>query len=215
MKWLRYKQTIVQARTKEQAIQKALEKLNTTADQAKVQVIQEPRKGIFGFFQRDAKVLVECKRTPNEKVRLFLHSLMEKMEIHPSPMIEFTSGSIVDSTYIQIKGEKLGVLIGKKGQTLDSLQYLVNLVANQDTKQLVRFVLDVNGYRKKREQLLLQLVKRVSRIVKKEKRAVKLEPMSSFERKVIHMLVDQDPDLTTKSEGIEPNRSVVVKLKNP
>ena len=75
--------------------------------------------------------------------------------------------------------------------------------------------MDVNGYRKKRERLLLQLVKRVSRIVKKERKAVKLEPMSSFERKVIHMLVDQDPDLTTKSEGIEPNRSVVVKLKKP
>ena len=118
MKWLRYKQTIVQARTKERAIQKALKKLNTTADQAKVQVIQKPRKGIFGFFQRDAKVLVECKRTPNEKVRLFLHSLMEKMEIYPSPTIQFTSGSIVDSTYIQIKGQKLGLLIGKKVEPL-------------------------------------------------------------------------------------------------
>lgn len=213
MKSLRTKHVIVQAKTRELAIKKALQQLNTTMDQVNVQLIQEPRRGILGFFQRDAKVFVECTRTPDEKAELFLRGCIEKMGINP--VVEFLPGPVPHSKYIQIKGENLGVLIGKKGRTIDSLQYLVNLVANQDTNEPIRFLLDVNGYRRKREELLYQLVQRVSSKVKKERKSVKLAPMSAFERKIIHTFIESDPALITKSEGVEPNRSVVVKLKTP
>ncbi len=213
MKSLRTKHVTVQAKTKERAIEEALQQLNTSVDQANVKILQEPRKGILGFFQRDAKVYVECNRPPNEKAKLFLNGCIEKMGIHPE--IEFLPGPVAQSIYIQIKGDNLGILIGKKGRTIDSLQYLVNLVANQDTHQPIRFLLDVNGYRKKREELLVQLAKRVAKKVKKERKSVKLEPMPAFERKIIHTFFENDPELITESEGTEPNRSVRVRLKTP
>lgn len=131
------------------------------------------------------------------------------------PKLEFSPGPVTQSKYIHITHDQLEAMADKKGRLIDSLQYLVNLVANRDTDQPIHYRLDFNGLRKKRDKQLIQLANRVSKKVKKEKRSIKLEPMPAFERKMIHAFLKDDPELVTESEGVEPNRSVVVKLKTP
>ena len=214
MKSLRYKQVIVEANTTEHAVEKALTQLNITRDQAtSIQVLQKPRKGILGFLKRDAKVLVRCNRSPDERAEQFLRACFDKMGIDPD--LTFSPGPVTQSKYIQLQGEQLAILLDRKGRTVEALQYLVNLVANRDHHQPIHYRLDVNGSQKERDQQLIQLASRVSAKVKKERRSIKLVPMPAFERKMIHTLIKHDPALTTESEGIEPNRSVVVRLKNP
>lgn len=212
MKSLRYKQVIAQANTTEHAIEKALTHLQITREQATlVQVLQKPRKGILGFLKRDAKVLVRCNRSPDERAEQFLRACLDQMGIHSE--LTFSPGPVTQSKYIHLRSEQLTTLLDRKGRTMEALQYLVNLVANRDHPQPIQYRLDVNGSQKERDQQLIQLAERVSAKVKKERRSIKLVPMPAFERKMIHTLIKQDPALTTESEGIEPNRSVVVKLK--
>lgn len=212
MKPLRWKHIVVQAKTKELAIEKALKQLNASPDQIETKVIEEPRKGIFGFFQRDAKVLVECLRPPVERAELFLSECIEKMGLETE--LEILPSSQANSKMINLKGENLGILIGKRGRTIDALQYLVNLVANQDAKEATYFVLDADGYRKKREKLLVQLAMRTADQVKRERKPIKLDPLPPMERKIIHTVLQDDPEIKTESEGVEPRRAVIIKIND-
>ena len=112
-----------------------------------------------------------------------------------------------------MKGKEMGVLIGKRGQTLDSLQYLVNLVANKNSDQYVKVKIDTEDYRKRRKETLENLAKNIAYKVKRTKRPVSLEPMNPFERRVIHSALQNDRYVNTHSEGDEPFRHVVVTLK--
>ena len=114
---------------------------------------------------------------------------------------------------IELKGDDMGVLIGKRGQTLDSLQYLVSLVVNRDSDDYIRVKVDTENYRKRRKETLENLAKNIAYKVKRTKRSVSLEPMNPYERRIIHSALQNDKFVTTHSEGEEPFRHVVVTLK--
>ena len=115
---------------------------------------------------------------------------------------------------IEISGEDMGVLIGKRGQTLDSLQYLVSLVVNKGTKEYIRVKVDTENYRERRKATLENLAKNISYKVRKSRHSVALEPMNPYERRIIHSALQGDRFVTTHSEGDEPNRKVVISLKD-
>lgn len=118
-----------------------------------------------------------------------------------------------ESMDIELSGDEMGILIGKRGQTLDSLQYLVSLVVNKDTENYIRVKVDTENYRKRRKETLENLAKNISYKVKRTKRPVSLEPMNPYERRIIHSALQNDRYVTTYSEGDEPFRHVVIVLK--
>ena len=130
------------------------------------------------------------------------------MEVELTSVIEEDGSLTVD-----MKGENMGILIGKRGQTLDSLQYLANRVANKHQDGYVRVKLDTENYRARREETLKHLAKNIAHKVKRNRRPVALEPMNPYERRIIHSALQSDPYVTTHSEGEEPYRKVVVTLK--
>lgn len=138
----------------------------------------------------------------------FLKDVTEKMGLQ----LTITAKSGDGSLYIDINGKDSGTVIGKRGQTLDSIQYLTSLVVNKDNEKYTRVVVDAENYREKRERTLEQLANRLADKVVKTKKSVRLEPMNPYERKVIHATLQRNPNVTTKSEGEEPYRRVIIEL---
>lgn len=157
--------------------------------------------------EKKEKVLVD----PKVSAREFLTAVLEKMQIEAE--LEISDNQEEDCLDIEIKGKNMGILIGKRGQTLDSLQYLTSLVVNKGTDEYVRIKLDTENYRQRREETLENLARNIAYKVKKTKRPVSLEPMNPYERRVIHYALQNDNFVTTYSEGEEPYRHVVVTLK--
>lgn len=198
-------------KTVEEAIEYALTELNTTRDHVDVEVLEEPSKGLFGLFgSKPARVKVTLKViNPVDTAKSFLTDIFNAMGI--KVLLEKMTSD--EYTTFNIRGEDLGVLIGKHGQTLDALQYLTNLAANKDGEQKVKFILDVEDYRKRRSETLSRLALRLADKVKRRGEKVVLEPMSPHERKIIHVALQHDKRVFTYSEGEEPYRKVVIALK--
>ena len=150
--------------------------------------------------------LVETKDHP---AVIFINELAEKMELS----LEIKAMKNDDSLYIDIEGKDSGTIIGKRGQTLDSIQYLTSLVANKGKENYLRVVVDAENYRSKRESTLEQLAERLAGKVIRTKKTVRLEPMNPYERKVIHAKLQDNGKVVTRSEGEEPYRRVVIELK--
>ena len=127
--------------------------------------------------------------------------------------LDITAKEGEDSIYIYIHGKDSGTIIGKRGQTLDAIQYLTSLVVNKDKEKYTRVVIDAEHYRSKREKTLEALAQRLANKVIKTKRSVKLEPMNPYERKVIHSTLQNNPKVVTRSEGQDPYRRVIIELK--
>lgn len=194
-------------KTVDEAVEKALKELNVTRDQIEVRVIEEPQKGFLGLFKaKPATVEVIVKPNAIDEAFRFLEDLVKKMGISAS--IERKENS--EQILFDLKGERIGTLIGKRGQTLDSLQFLVNLVANRYSDTYMRIQLDAENYRSRRKEALENLAYRLAKKVMKTKRAVKLEPMSGLERKIIHSALQNNEHVTTFSEGVEPKRRIVI-----
>lgn len=138
----------------------------------------------------------------------FLKELTEKMGLN----LDITAKIGSSSVYLNIKGKDSGTVIGKRGQTLDAIQYLTSLVVNKENEKYIRVVVDAENYRAKREKTLEQLANRLADKVVKTKKSVRLEPMNPYERKVIHATLQNNPNVTTKSEGEEPYRRVIIEL---
>jgi spoIIIJ-associated protein len=153
------------------------------------------------------KVLLD----PKVSAREFLTAVLEKMEIEAE--LKISDNEEEECLEIDIQGKNMGILIGKRGQTLDSLQYLTSLVVNKGTDEYVRIKLDTENYRQRRKETLENLARNIAYKVKKTKRPVTLEPMNPYERRVIHYALQNDKFVTTHSEGEEPYRHVVVTLK--
>lgn len=149
----------------------------------------------------------EVEKTAND----FLKDVLDKMEIANEITTKYDSNE--NCLNIEISGEDMGVLIGKRGQTLDSLQYLVSLVVNKGTKEYIRVKVDTENYRERRNKTLENLAKNMAFKVKRTRRSVTLEPMNPYERRVIHSALQNDSYVTTHSEGEEPYRKVVITLK--
>ncbi|MDO4481603.1 MAG: RNA-binding cell elongation regulator Jag/EloR [Bacillota bacterium] len=193
-------------RTIEEAAQLAAADLNLTIDDVEIEVLEEPSKGFLGIGARSAKVRVTPKKTSENTALEFVKETAEKMGLD----LKITSRQSDNIIFIDIEGKDSGTIIGKRGQTLDSLQYLVNLVVNKNTDKYMKVVVNAENYREKRESTLEQLAIRLAGKVSKTRRSVRLEPMNPYERKVIHTTLQDDVRVNTKSEGEEPYRRVVI-----
>ena len=201
----------VSAKTVDDAITESLVKLGTTSDKIEYEVIEKGSSGFLGIGSRPAIIKVRKKSEIEDYVYDFLHSVFQAMEMDVEILINKSEdGKIVD---VELQGEEMGVLIGKRGQTLDSLQYLTNLAVGKQVEEYVKVKIDTEDYRKRRRDTLENLAKNIAYKVKRTKRPVSLEPMNPFERRVIHSALQNDCYVSTHSEGEEPYRHVVVTLK--
>lgn len=200
----------VSAKTVDEAISKALQQLETTKDKVKVTILEEPTKGLFGLIgTRPALIEVEKVIDPIEEAKKFLQDVTKNMDVD----VKIEVFKREDAVLFNLVGKGLGLLIGHHGQTLDALQYLVNTVANRYAEGHIRIVLDAEQYRDKRKAALEELADRLARKVARTRQAIKLEPMSALERKIIHTHLQDDPYVDTYSEGEEPNRCIVISLR--
>src|SRR5690625_4607465 len=223
-------------RSVEEAIQEALDELGIEREAAEIVVLEEGSKGLFGLLRgKSARVRVgrkatsplasdrtgagtsdaEARRLEDERnaaidrARIFLAGILERLGI--SAGIEMREDENI--VHMNVTGSDLGLVIGRKGQTLDSIQYLVNIVANRQGRVRVRIVIDAEGYRERREQFLRGMAQRMAERVRRRGRKAVLEPMSALERRVVHMALRDEPEVATYSEGKDPYRRVVIVRK--
>lgn len=194
------------------AITNASAQLGVTSDQLEYEVIEKEKSGFLGFNSKPAKIKVRKKYTVEDHIETFLSSVFDAMNLDVEIIIKKSEEeeNVFD---IELKGDEMGVLIGKRGQTLDSLQYLTNLAINKHATEYVKVKLDTEDYRKRRKDTLENLAKNIAYKVKRTKKPVSLEPMNPFERRVIHSALQNDRYVLTHSEGEDPYRHVVVTLK--
>ncbi|KXS86865.1 protein jag [Listeria sp. FSL L7-0233] len=191
----------------EEAIQNALATLETTRDKVEVEVLDEGKKGIFGIGSRLAMVKVIEKEDGIQVAIDYLLDVATKM----GAVITIDVEEVGKDVKLQIKGDSLGMLIGKHGQTLNALQYLTQLIANKTTSQYKNIIVNVGDYRERRHETLVILANKMADKALKTKRAVHLEPMPSFERKIIHAILSENEQIETHSEGRDPYRYIVIK----
>lgn len=228
-------------KTIEDAIVKAVESLGVPKEELEIEVVQEPARGILGIGQKDAKIEVSLKETTVaeileikdvvedetkevviskeentkvkeekiEKATNFLKEVVNKLGY----TVEYFIREEEDFVIINIKGKNTGKLIGKRGETLYALQYLVNIAANKRDDSNIKFLIDIEDFRKKREKTLINLANKLARQVKETGEPVILEPMNPLERKIIHTALQKNPDILTLSKGEEGQRHIVISLK--
>lgn len=201
------------AKTVEEALQEALEELKATEKEVEYEVIEEASKGLFGLIgAKEAKIKVVLKNDPEETADKFLDGILKGMGIIALHDISIED-DIMKIEINNISSSDMGILIGKRGNTLDSIQYLLSLAINKDRENYLKVLLDAEGYRAKREETLKRLAKKMAEKAKYSKRPVKLEPMNPYERRIIHSALQEFEGVSTYSEGNEPYRRVVIVSK--
>ncbi|MDO9592190.1 MAG: RNA-binding cell elongation regulator Jag/EloR, partial [Erysipelotrichaceae bacterium] len=194
----------------EEALKLALIELSATEEQVRVEILEESSKGLFGLFGgKEAKIRVELKEKSDRIAVDFLEKILDKMGINGTVIAKLDG----ETLSLDIVGNDMAILIGRRGQTLDSLQYLVSLVVNKDRSEYMRVSLDTESYRAKRKETLEKLAHRLAAKARKLRKDIVLEPMNPYERRIIHSTLQGSPHVSTKSEGEEPNRKVVIFLK--
>ena len=201
----------ISAKTVNDAITEACQRLTVTSDKLEYEVIEEGSSGFLGIGSKPAIIKVRVKSSVEDVAKDFLKEVFDAMNI--TVIIDVKYDEVNASMDIDLNGDEMGILIGKRGQTLDSLQYLVSLVVNKDVENYIRVKVDTENYRQRRKETLENLAKNISYKVKRTKRPVSLEPMNPYERRIIHSALQNDKYVTTHSEGDEPFRHVVVVLK--
>ncbi len=227
------KEVIKEAKTQEEAIEIACRELGKNRDEVQVEILERAKKGFFGIGSSDAKVRVfyEDEATEETKIQVepkqekssetgnkakkaleFLKNILDDMDI-----TDYTSKIEEDESGISIvlEGEKLGAIIGRRGETLDAIQYLVSLAANRVDNKYTRITIDTGNYREKREKTLQSLARKIAINAVKTGRSTTLEPMNPYERRIIHAAVSQIEGATSTSVGEEPNRKVIISSLNP
>lgn len=197
---------IYQGKTPDEAIATALSKLGVTQDEVNIEILETGSKGIFGIGAKAAKVAIKVKYDPVKIADKFLKTVCETMKVNVEVKLELKEKKL----FIELEGEDSSVFIGKRGQTLDSIQYLTNLVVNKGEDAFVNVHIDTNGYRQKRRKTLERLAYSLSKKARTTKKKVLLEPMSSSERRIIHFALQNDKYVYTSSEGNEPYRKVAI-----
>ncbi|MCD8148643.1 MAG: protein jag [Clostridiales bacterium] len=201
----------VTAKTVEDAVTDALVQLGVTSDQLEYEVIEKGSTGFLGFNSKPAIIKARKKYTSEDYIREFLEKVFDAMDMKVEIII--TASEEENVFDVELKGDNMGVLIGKRGQTLDSLQYLTNLAINKNLDTYIKVKLDTEDYRKRRQETLENLAKNIAYKVKRSSKPVALAPMNPFERRVIHSALQNDRYVTTHSEGENPYRHVVVTPK--
>ena len=199
------------AKTVNDAITEACQKFVVTSDKLDYEVIEEGSSGFLGIGSKPAVIKARVKSSVKDTAKDFLNSVFKAMNL--TVVVDINYDEANNSMNIDLSGDEMGVLIGKRGQTLDSLQYLVSLVVNKDVENYIHVKVDTENYRQRRKETLENLAKNISYKVKRTKRPVSLEPMNPYERRIIHSALQNDKYVMTHSEGDEPFRHVVVVLK--
>ncbi len=231
------------AKSVEAAVEEALKELNVSRDKVDIEIVDEGSKGFLGIGAKDAVVRVILKQgtapavkaavkhdsspepkaaaparpvkkelgAPEDAAKKFLDDIFKAMELE----VKVTSRMEDDTVVIELEGDNMGIVIGKRGDTLDSLQYLTSLVVNQCSEDYIKVSIDTENYREKRTEALLALSNRLAAKVEKTGRKFTLEPMNPYERRIIHSNLQDNPAVTTYSVGQEPYRKVVIASKNP
>ena len=199
------------AKTVDDAITNALVELQTTSDKIEYEVVEEGSSGILGLFSKQAVIRVRKKDDIQENAVEFLSDVFKAMEMNVDIEIEYND--VEKQMNIELSGDEMGMLIGKRGVTLDSLQYLVSLVINKKTEDYVKVKIDTENYRERRKETLENLARNLAHKVKRIHKSVVLEPMNPYERRVIHSTLQNDKYVMTRSEGEDPFRHVVIALK--
>lgn len=209
------------AKTVEEAVTAATVALGITSDELEYEVVEKGSTGFLGLGAKPA--IIKAKKKEEEvvnqtvstglvdKTKVYLDSLFKAMDIETEVTIDFDEEN--NNMDINLEGSEMGILIGKRGQTLDALQYLISLYVNKESEAYVRVKLDTENYRARRKDTLENLAKNIAFKVKRSRRSVILEPMNPYERRIIHSALQNDKYVATRSEGEEPYRKVVVYLK--
>jgi len=197
-------------KTVDEAVEQALQEMQWKQDEVEIEVIEEPTKGLFGLLgARPARVRVKLKETTARRARDIVNKVIQAMNLTADITVTEKDEKII----ININGKDLGILIGRRGETLDALQYLVNLSANKNLEKRKRVLIDIEGYRKRREETLRKLAFKLAEKAKQRGRNIVLEPMNSMERRIIHTALQNRDDIYTFSEGEEPYRKIIISPK--
>jgi len=212
------------AKTVDEAIAKALSQLGTTRENVDVEILFEGSRGIFGLGSKDARVNVIVKSVKKaarptsvstsdsvSAAKVFVEQLISKMKLN----CVVSASEDDEAIKVIVTGDDVGTVIGRRGETLDSIQYLINLHVNKDRHgdDYKRIILDTENYRAKREETLVRLANSMASKVVKYRKDMLLEPMNPYERRIIHASLQDHRYVTTRSVGEEPNRKIVVTLK--
>jgi len=197
-------------KTINEAIILAIEEMDVKREDVDIEVLDEGNKGLFGLLgSKQARVKVSVKPKESNSVRRFLEQVFKEMDLEVDIIMNETEEEID----IDLKGQNMGVIIGRRGETLDALQYITSIVANKGQTNYKKVLLDTENYRQKREETLVKLANRIAERVVTMKKSVTMEPMNPYERRIIHSTLQNNKHIETYSVGDEPNRKVVIALK--
>ncbi len=198
------------AKTVDEAVYLALQELGVSREDVEIDVLEEPSKGILGLIGvKPARVKVFFKEKHSRKAEKLINDITRVMQLE----VEIITRESEKGIFIELKGPELGVLIGRRGETLEALQYLVNLSVNKGQEVRKKITIDIEGYRKRREETLQRLARKLADKAKLKRRNIVLEPMSPQERRIIHTTLQGRNDIYTFSEGEEPYRKIVISPK--
>lgn len=203
----------IAAATVEQAIEKAEAELKLNRDQFEVEVIREGKSGILGVGSREAIIKVTPLTVPKEDVAKRVAEILDRLVSLMGLEAKVEVLSDESPLALDVRGDDLGILIGRRGQTLASLEYVTKLVVVGQLKHWVPLAVDVEGYKKRRRDSLEKLALYLSEQVKSKHRAITMEPMPADERRIVHLALADNPDVTTQSIGVGEDRKVVISLK--
>jgi len=200
-------------KTVQEAISAALSELKLSEEEVDIEVIEEGAKGFFGIIgSKVARIKAIIKKIEKNRCDVasdFLETVLNNMGVAAEISVNEDDESIV----VDVNGDDIGIIIGRRGETMDSLQYLTSLVVNKGHDDYKRVILNVENYRQKREETLVKLANRLAEKVVKYKKPVTLEPMNPYERRIIHSSLQGHRYVETHSTGEEPKRKVVITLK--
>ncbi len=201
----------VTAKTLDDAKLLAANQLGKTVDEIVYEVLENATSGIFGIGAKPCKILAWSEEAESDKASAFLNKILPLMGIEAKVDVSEGSDNTID---VNISGEKMGMVIGRRGETLDALQYLTSVIVNKGSEDYIKVTVDTENYRAKRTETLEKLANKVADKVIRNGRNMTLEPMNPFERRIIHSALQSNEEITTYSVGEEPNRKVVVSLAN-
>ena len=212
------KELEINARTVDEAVEMALEQLGVSDDQVEVIVIKKGKQGILGVGAEEARIVVKLLDQPRQRVDIasvameVVEKLLESIGI--VAVVKPVQAPVDELPVIlNIEGDDLGILIGRRGQSLAALQYIVRLIVAERLKMWVPINIDVAGYKKRRQESLQSLALHLAEQVKRSRRSISLEPMPADERRIVHLTLANDPDIATQSMGDDETRKVVILLK--
>lgn len=209
LKFLR--KTEKKAKSVNEAIEAALAELGVSENEAEIEIIDEGTKGFLGLGSKEAVVSASLKNPGLVAAKLFLESVFESMKVDVEISAEVDAEGDIT---INLEGENMGIIIGKRGDTLDSIQYLTSLVVNKESEKYVKVIVDAENYREKRYNALIALSERLAEKVARTGKRHTLEPMNPYERRIIHSNLQDNENVTTRSVGEDPYRKVVIEPKN-